>query len=260
MGKNGQADALDNANKPTLAVVTCAVLEEEIAHFVRSQPHIRHVEVVEQGLHNEPDKLREQLQLAVDRVEANHPVEAIVLGYGLCSRGIEGVHTRRCKLVVARAHDCITLLLGDKERYAQYVAQHPGTYWYSIGWNRHALMPGQQRYEKLLNEYREKYGEDNAEFLMESEQHWFKTYDRATFVDLTVGQTDHDVEYTKECADWLGWRYDYQRGDPDLIRAMLDGRWDEQRFVVLEPGQTVRMTADERVIEAVAVNEGDTKS
>ena len=47
-----------------------------------------------------------------------------------------GVHAQRCRIAITRAHDCITLLLGSKERYAEYVAQHPGTYWYSAGWNR----------------------------------------------------------------------------------------------------------------------------
>jgi len=36
--------------------------------------------------------------------------------------------------VVPRAHDCITLLLGSKERYAKLFGERPGTYWYSAGW------------------------------------------------------------------------------------------------------------------------------
>jgi len=234
---------------PRIAVVTCAVLEDEIAHFTRELTHIVRIEILRQGLHDEPDALRRQLQATIERVEVETDADAIVLGYGLCSRGIEGVKTTRCRLVAARAHDCITFLLGDKDHYARYVAENPGTYWYSVGWNRHALMPGKERYQKLLNEYRARYGDDNAEFLMESEQHWFKTYNRATFVDLTIGKSDREVEYTQSCANWLGWNYDHQKGNPDLIRALLEGRWDEERFLVLEPGQTLRMTADDRVIE-----------
>ena len=242
---------------PCTAVVTCAVLETEIAHFAADLPHIGHIEIMEQGLHNEPDRLRTVLQEAVTRVEALPPVpgagpiEAIVLGYGLCSRGIEGVRTRRCRLVATRAHDCITLLLGDKDRYADYVKDHPGTYWYSPGWNRHHVPPGKDRFDRLRREYIEKYGEDNADYLMEMEQSWMQKYDRATYVDLTVGATDRDLDYTRQCADFLSWSFDRQRGDPDLIRALLEGRWDDERFVVLDPGQTVRMTADARVIEAV---------
>lgn len=234
---------------PRIAVVTCAVLELEINHFAREVPHLIHVEMMEQGLHNEPNRLRTELQLAIDRVEQQTNAEAIVLGYGLCSRGTEGVFTRRAKLVMPRAHDCITVLLGSKERYAQYVRENPGTYWYSPGWNKYHTPPGKERYEKLLKKYVEKYGQDDAEFLMEQEQHWFKTYDRATYVDLTIGATEQDLQYTRDCADWLKWKFDHQRGDPALLRALLSGRWDEERFIVLEPGQTFRMTADERVVE-----------
>ncbi|MFZ2644000.1 MAG: DUF1638 domain-containing protein, partial [Verrucomicrobiia bacterium] len=113
---------------PRIAVITCAVLEIEFNHFAQGLAHVIRVEVLEQGLHQYPDRLRRELQAAIDRVEAGTDAEAIVLGYGVCSRGSEGVRTRRCKLVIARAHDCITHLLGCRERYARYVAEHPGTY------------------------------------------------------------------------------------------------------------------------------------
>lgn len=237
---------------PKTAVITCAVLETELAHYGKDMPHIIHTEIIRQGLHNEPDRLRVELQEAVDRVEASTEAEAIVLGYGLCSRGTEGVRTRRCKLVIARAHDCITHLLGSKERYADYVKQNPGTYWYSPGWNKHHTPPGKERYDKLYKAYLEKYGEDNAKFLMESEQHWFKTYDRATYVHINgAGVTPQDVEFTHQCAKWLGWSCDMQCGDPALVKAMLAGEWDDERFLVLNAGETFRMTIDAHIIERV---------
>jgi hypothetical protein len=243
------ARAAAKAGPPRIVVVTCAVLETEFEHLARGLPHLLRVEVLEQGLHREPDRLRRELQAVIDRVEAGTDAEAIVLGYGVCSRGTEGVRARRCKLVFARAHDCITHLLGCKERYARYVAEHPGTYWYSPGWNRHHTPPGKKRHDDLLKEYCEKYGEDNAQFLMETEQHWFKSYDRATYVDVGVGATPEDLAFTQECATWLGWKFDRQHGDPGLLRALLAGDWDNERFIVLEPGQTFRVTADARVIE-----------
>ena len=235
---------------PRIAVVTCAVLEDEVKHFAFGLPQVEHIEIMRQGLHNEPDELRRQVQEAITRIERDMPrVQAIVLGYGLCSRGTEGITTSRCLLVIPRAHDCITLLLGDRLRYAQYVKDNPGLNWYSPGWNRHHTPPGKERHDKLLEKYKEKYGEENAQFLMEEEQKWFKTYDRATYVDLGVAVTPQDIEYTRQCARWLGWNYDHQRGDPALLRDMLAGKWDKERFVVLRPGQTIRLTADDRVIE-----------
>lgn len=227
------------------------MLEAEVAALARDLPNVAHVAVLPQGLHNAPSDLRARLQEAIDAVERDVPAaEAIALGYGLCSRGVEGVRAARCRLVLARAHDCVTHLLGDRERYARYVAEHPGTYWYSVGWNRHHVPPGPTRWELLRARYAERYGEDNADFLMEAEQGWFKAYDRATFVDLGLVACEAEAEETRRCAAWLGWSFDRQRGDPTLLRDLLAGNWDEQRFLVLEPGQTVRMTADERIVEA----------
>ena len=233
-----------------IAVLTCDVLTDEVRHFCRDLPQVKLIEVIEQGLHNTPDLLRERLQAAITATENNPEIDQIVLVYGLCSRGIEGIGTRRCTLTVTRAHDCLTLLLGSKERYAEYIGKHPGTYWYSAGWNRCHIPPGQERVESLRRNYVEKYGEENAEYLMEMEQDWLRAYDQATFVDLGVAATDADKLYTKQCADWLGWGFDEQQGDPRLLRDLLAGAWDAERFLVLQPGETIRFTVDDSILGA----------
>ncbi|MFW6336401.1 MAG: DUF1638 domain-containing protein [Phycisphaeraceae bacterium] len=237
-----------------IAVLGCAVLETELEHFaeqLRDQqdvPEMIALTKLEQGLHNEPPRLRRELQAAIDRVEDESSPDAILLGYGLCSRGVDGLFARHATLVIPRAHDCITVLLGDRQRYADYVAKNPGTYWYSPGWNRHHTPPGKERYDKLYAKYVEDYGEDNAEFLMEQEQHWFTTYDRATYVHLTVGASDEDKRYTRKCADWLEWNYDEQAGDPQLLIDLLAGNWDAERFVVVPPGHRLKMTGDDDIL------------
>ena len=60
--------------------------------------------------------------------------EAILIGYGLCSNGIMGISSNKYKLVIPRAHDCITFLLGSKEKYSKYFTDMPGTYWYTMSW------------------------------------------------------------------------------------------------------------------------------
>jgi len=237
-------------DRPKTAIILCQVLELEIEHFAAGQSHVVHIERMEQGLHNEPAKLRQQVQESIQRIEDQTPAEAIVLGYGLCSRGTELLRCRRCQLVVPRAHDCITLLLGDKQRYADYVARHPGTYWYSPGWNKHHLPPGPERAEAMFRQYCDKYGEDNARFLIETEQQWHRNYQRATYVDVDgIGRTDAEIDFTRRCADWLGWEFDQQCGDADLIRELVEGPWHPSRFLVVPPGKTVRMVSDDRVID-----------
>ena len=55
---------------------------------------------------------------------------------------------------------------------------------------------------------------------------------------------------TQSCAQWLDWSYDHQVGDPSLLSELLSGPWRDEDFLVLDPGQSIRMTADDRIIEA----------
>jgi hypothetical protein len=238
-----------NKRIPKIGVIACAVLERELKYFRVGRENLVAVEILEQGLHNEPDKLRSELQAAIDRMEQNPEVEAVALMYGLCSRGVEGVHTSRVRQVIPRAHDCITFFLGSKERYADYVAANPGTYWYTPGWIDTGTQPGKERYETSYREYLERYGEDNAEYLMEFEQSWIREYSCAAYVDLGIGNVEKDIAFTRECADYLKWKFDRLDGDSSLLESLLDGDWDEERFLVLRPGQVLKMTGDDRIIE-----------
>ncbi|MBI4623604.1 MAG: DUF1638 domain-containing protein, partial [Verrucomicrobia bacterium] len=197
-----------------LSVIACNVLEAEVRHLAAGLPHIRELFFMPQGLHNEPARLQRELQAAIGRAEADPTVDAIALVYGLCSRGVENLRHARCPLVIARAHDCVTLFLGDKDRYAAYLQEHPGTYWYSPGWIKVHAPPGPDREARLRKEYTEKFGPDDTEYLMEIEQHWISNYNRAAYVGLGIGETEKDMAYTRHCAACLGWNYDQVQGDP----------------------------------------------
>ena len=233
-----------------LSVIACNVLEAEVRHLAADLPHIRELFFMPQGLHNEPVRLQRELQAAVNRAEADPGVDAIALVYGLCSRGVENLRHERCPIVIARAHDCVTLFLGDKGRYATYLREHPGTYWYSPGWIKSHAPPGPERTARLRQEYTKKFDADEVDYLMEMEAHWIAKYDRAAYVGLGIGESPKDKDYTKNCAACLGWDYDQVKGDPALLRALLAGDWDEQRFLVVPPRYVIRLTADDRIIRA----------
>ena len=223
-----------------LQLIVCKVLQREAYACASRSKHTIDIVLMPQGLHNEPDKLRQEVQKALDREVGPQGgrYDASLLGYGLCSNGIVGV-SARVPVVIPRAHDCITLLLGSKERYKEYFDSHPGIYWYSAGWIEHSLQPGRERYESTLRSYEEKYGADNAEYLMQMEQNWMKEYSWATYVDWEFPLSDRHREYTRECAQYLGWHFDELKGDPALMQRLVDGPWDEESFLVLQPGQRV---------------------
>ena len=187
-------------------IIACHVLWRELCHFASLSPHTFDLQFLEQGLHCTPDTLRTELQAAVDA--SGEGFSALLIGYGLCSNGVVGIVARNTKLVVVRGHDCITHLLGSKERYREYFDAHPGTYWYSPGWIDGGAQPGKKRSDDLYKHYVAEYGEENAEYLMETEQGWLKEYSNAAYTDLKFCDNDSYRRFTKECAEWLGWSYD----------------------------------------------------
>ncbi|MCK4514547.1 MAG: DUF1638 domain-containing protein, partial [Spirochaetaceae bacterium] len=124
-------------------------MTREISLIAASCENTLHLHFMEQELHNRPDELRNALQAEIDLIEAafggagaaaksaapgKDDADAIVLAYGLCSNAICGLRSRRYPVVVPRAHDCMTLIVGSRERYQEYFDRHPGTYWYTPGW------------------------------------------------------------------------------------------------------------------------------
>ncbi len=223
-----------------LQLIVCKVMQREAYFCAARSNNLVDVRLMEQGLHDEPDRLRSEVQKALERTSdiQGRPFEATLLGYGLCSNGIV-VLSAKIPIVVPRGHDCITLLLGSKEKYKEYFDSHRGVYWYSPGWIESGKQPSKERYETLLEEYKQKYGDDNAQYLMELEQTWMKEYNWATYVDWGLGDSGRFKEYTKTCADFLDWNYDELKGDPGLMQRMVDGEWNDDEFLVIKPGQKI---------------------
>jgi len=223
-----------------LQLIACKVMQKEAYYCAARSKNIIDIVFLPQGLHETPEKLRSWLQQALDNTvdSQDRPYDASLLGYGLCSNGITGL-SAKITVVVPRGHDCITLLLGSKEKYRQYFDSHRGVYWYSSGWIEHGNPPGKERYEQTLEEYTEKFGPDNAEYLMQTEQKWINEYRWATYIDWNLPNTEKYKRYTKKCAEYLNWKYDELKADPSLLQRLLDGHWHNGEFLVVKPGRKI---------------------
>ena len=76
-----------------LQFIVCKVMQREAYYCAARSPNIVDVVVMRQGLHNEPEKLRREVQKALDVTSdiQGRPYDASLLGYGLCSNGIVGL-------------------------------------------------------------------------------------------------------------------------------------------------------------------------
>ena len=99
-----------------------------------------------------------------------------------------------------------------------------------------------------MAEYTEKYGEDNAKYLMEVEQSWVGNYKLATYVDWDWPDSQEQKDFTRQCAKEMGWQYDELLGESGLLQRVLDGDWRRGEVLVLEPGEEVGESFDENII------------
>ena len=266
-----------------IKVIACEVMFREICLCAAQSPHTVDLEFLKRGLHDNPEMLREQVQRAIDATEchsegAQRPknleggarsfacaqddivpsvkYDAIVLGYGLCSNGTLGLEARGAPLVIPRAHDCITFFLGSKDLYYRHFHDEPGTYWYTSGWIERAgshVPRTREEGEGLqmpYDEMVEKYGADNAAYLLEVQQAWIKRYSRAAFIDLKIGPHQALRGEVVGIAHERKWDFQDLPGDLRLIRKMLDGEWEEEEFLIVRPGQRVARGNDEEIISA----------
>ena len=243
-----------------LYAIACDVVARPVYLCAARSPHVVDVRLFERGLHNEPKDLRTRLQEAID--EAPATADAVVLGYGLCGGATAGIVARDRPVVLPRAHDCITLFLGARERYAQETTEGPATYWYvadqlerndgyragvgglAIGSDTDAEV------EATRAEYVAKYGEDNADYLMEVLGGWRVHYGRAAFVSMGVADEAASEAAARDEAERRGWAFERIEGSLVLLRRLIDGDWDED-MLVLQPGEQLAMSYDDGVVKAV---------
>ena len=242
-----------------LKLIACEILYREVCSVVAGSIHQVDVEFMTKGLHDIGQagmfaRLAETLA-AVDETL----YDAILLGYGLCSNGVVGLSARRIPLVLPRAHDCITLFLGSKEAYLDYFFDHPGVYFKTTGWIERGVNLDQnapdaihrrsgmtQTYEELV----EKYGEDNAKFLYKELCDMTRNYGQITFIETGVEPDERFAQHAREEAAGRGWKFETIRGNLALLKALVDGDWDEQRFLVVPPGHRIAGSYDEGIVKA----------
>jgi len=238
-----------------LKCLTCEALARPVYLCAAQSPHLIDIELVRLGLHNRPATLRAQLQALIDTALPDK-YDAVLLAYGLCGQATAGLVARQLRLVVPRAHDCITLFLGSRQRYNQQFESNPGTYWYSQDFIERrdgdsvVLSMGSGidvDMEGVYESYVKKYGKDNADYLMEVMGAWQKHYNRAAFIDLGTGDASELAEKARTEAARRGWTYERLQGDITLIRRVVQGAWDDD-FLVVPPGHQIVMTASDDVI------------
>jgi len=243
-----------------LKLISCEIFHREMCAVVARSPHQVDIEFMPKGLHDMPaaDMLG-RMQAAVDRSAQDGAYDAVLLGYALCNNGLSGLTARSVPLVLPRAHDCISLFLGSRQRYKRYFFDNPGVYFKTTGWIERDRAQGELRQltvqhksgmDRTYQELVDQYGEENAKFLQEQLYDMTRHYKQITFIEMGVEPDGRFEHQSRELASSRGWTYDKIAGDMRLIRNLVDGHWDATDFLVVQPGQHIAPTQDDQIVRA----------
>lgn len=240
-----------------LKLISCEVFAREIAAVVKRSPHDITISFYSKGLHEIPcQSMKNTLQGAIDSATPAF-FDAVVLAYGFCNHGTAGLRARDLKVVIPRAHDCITLLLGSRQRYNEYFFDNPGTYFRSTGWLERRRNPAGLREQSLaeknsLNASLEvlstKFGAEQGEYLNSIFGNQTRYYQQLTFIETGLEPGARFEEASRAEALEKGWAFNKVQGDLRLLQKLVDAQWDPEEFLVLEPGQEIIPEYTDRII------------
>ncbi len=228
-----------------IALIGCMVFARDISHILVNSKHKIHPFWLEQGLHDTPQLLQKKIQEKINEIEELKDIntgialfDTIVLAYGLCSNGIVGLTSKKLPIVAPRCDDCMALFLGSQEKYLDIFTSYKGVYWFNKAWCENEFIPSKERYDQMYKNYVEEYGEENADFLLDSDMSFTKNYENAFFIKSNIYDDAIERKNVKENADYFKWQYIEVEANNSFILDLMNGNWDD-RFVVCKPNQKI---------------------
>ncbi|NLV50363.1 MAG: DUF1638 domain-containing protein [Clostridiales bacterium] len=241
-------------------IIACRVLGRELSYLVSKSPNMIEITWQPQGLHEEPANLKSFLRASLDAVYdqlergiCRRAPDYIALGYGLCSGGIAGLEARDIPIAVPRCDDCIALFLGSQERYLELFNSRKGTYWLNNGWVETSYLLHEGIEKQLYEEYSRKYGEDNAEYLMEVNNNWKQHYKNCGFITSDVYDRPEYRRAAEAFAEKNGWTSEVYEGSSRLLKKLVDGDFFNEEFFVCPPKHRIELTGGRDMLRAVPV-------
>ena len=231
-------------------LIACEVFTREICFCMADTPHVIDVEFTAIASHDHPQTLRKMLQDKIDAADSSgRGYDAVLLCLGLCGNATAGLSSRSTRLVIPRAHDCATILLGSKKLFKKYFEPMPSQPYTSRGhmerncecdvrylWTRDALT------QKA--EYAKRYGEDNAAAIYDvMNPHAARglngAHNRVVYIDIAQTGSRECVAAAKDKAAKDGAEFVKLVGGLHLVRSLMSGTWYPEDFLVVNSGRTI---------------------
>ncbi len=238
-------------------LLACETFTREICACMAGMPHGIDLDFTAIDSHDRPEALRNEIQEKIDRVErGSRAYDAVLLCYGLCGNAAAGIVARSTQLVIPRAHDCCTVLLGSRKLFRRYFEKCPSQSFLSRGHlergsEAHVHHAWAQEPQQRRALYARLYGEDNADHLLAA----MTGPDTGKIVYVNIKPTE-----SRECIQMCRGKavaekkeYVQLEGSLSLVRNLMSGNWYAEDFLVVRPGRAIAGVYDwETVMDAAA--------
>jgi hypothetical protein len=225
------------SNRPPIVVIACKVFQGLLERFL-SPDLADQVTFLDYGLHENPKKLTDALQEQIGSIQKP---SLILLGYGLCGNGLDGIQSGQHTLLIPRADDCIAILLGSYQAYLREFNDNPGTYYLTKGWLESGSDPLKEYHQMV-----EKYGAETGEWIMDQQ---YRHYNRLVLVAHTQEDLETYRPRAQEVAEYCQrWDMKYEEivGSDAYIRNLVGAAStlndSNEEFLVIAPGDIIQQS------------------
>ena len=209
-------------------IIACKTLEQELQLAMQRTGISYPIHWLPYGLHNTPKQLRETVSSLLQNTDGDR----VLLAMSFCGNALEGLQNGAGELIVPRADDCISLLMGSAEKKREFAVSY-GAYFLTEGW-----MAGERNIWTEHLHAVERYGTEKA---MKIANLLYGHYRTLALLDAGCGRQDL-VQKTSIIAETFGLEQIRLHGTTSWLEELLTGPWKSERFLVLRPNDKISLS------------------
>lgn len=207
----------------TIKIIACEVMKKELLSIT---PILDvEFEFISMNLHLYPEKLRKELQCIIERSTG---YSRIILAFGLCGGAAKGLVATDCILTIPKVHDCISIFLDSGKLNQGVFEKKVGTFYLSCGY-----MSSEKSILAEHERIKDKYGEKKALKVL---SRMYEGYNQILFIKTGCCSEKVDIRQSGEIAKLLNLRHDTIKGSNTFIEGIVNGPWDNNKFINKSPG------------------------
>jgi hypothetical protein len=208
--------------------------------------------------HTEPERLKQLIREKIEKGvgESSRIYDAVLLGFGLCGNAVTGL-TSTIPMVIPRTHDCCAIHMGSNERFIEEFGHNLSIRWCSTGYfeRTRPKSSGYPLLEQFANYktsaeymgYVSQYDEETADYIWET-LHPERESKESIYIHINGHEYSDSFEQYKSAMEMENINLRVVEGDITLMKSLIDGQWDERRFLTVPPGKKITGVYDMELV------------